>query len=179
MALTVVTLIGVANMKLQEQQQPLPRHPSALPPLQFNTACPGLFGSPAEFRKNFEHPILAGRDANATDTQLERVWGAGIWLCLRCQGPGHCHAGWLPHRAASALPCRLQGAAAQQALVSCAQQYMIRRTSETLKQYLPAKVQEVRLMDFGGACRVCCRLQWPCHHAAHTRSGSPPSRQTC
>ena len=37
-----------------------------------------------------------------------------------------------------------QGAAAQQALVSRAQQYMIRRTSETLKQYLPAKVQEVR-----------------------------------
>ncbi|KAL4421506.1 hypothetical protein ABPG75_010797 [Micractinium tetrahymenae] len=73
----------------------------------FNTACPGLFGSVAEFRKNFEHPILAGRDANATDKQLEK------------------------------------GTAAQKQLVELAQQYMIRRTSETLKQYLPAKVQEV------------------------------------
>lgn len=35
-----------------------------------------------------------------------------------------------------------QGTKAQQVLVSKAQQYMIRRTSETLKQYLPAKVQE-------------------------------------
>lgn len=44
---------------------------------QFNTACPGLFGTPVEFRKNFEHPILAGRDANATDKQLEKVGGRG------------------------------------------------------------------------------------------------------
>ncbi len=49
-----------------------------------------------------------------------------------------------------------QGAAAQQALVSRAQQYMIRRTSETLKQYLPAKVQEVR-----PTC-TCCT---PTHNA--------------
>ncbi|PSC67575.1 hypothetical protein C2E20_8771 [Micractinium conductrix] len=73
----------------------------------FNTACPGLFGTVADFRKVYEHPILAGRDSNATDKQLEK------------------------------------GTAAQQQLVALAQQYMIRRTSETLKQYLPAKIQEV------------------------------------
>ena len=50
----------------------VPCHPSHAP-AQFNTACPGLFGTPVEFRKNFEHPILAGRDANATDKQLEKV----------------------------------------------------------------------------------------------------------
>jgi hypothetical protein len=37
----------------------------------------------------------------------------------------------------------LQGQAAGQQLVERAHQYMIRRTSETLKQYLPAKIQEV------------------------------------
>jgi DNA repair and recombination RAD54-like protein len=39
----------------------------------FNTACPGLLGSPSEFRKQFELPILAGRDAGASDKQIERV----------------------------------------------------------------------------------------------------------
>lgn len=33
-----------------------------------------------------------------------------------------------------------------------AQQYMIRRTSETLKQYLPAKVQEVRSLLISAPC---------------------------
>ena len=50
------------------------------PPPQFNTACPGLLGSPTEFRKNYEHPVLAGRDANASDKQLERVG------CLLAEG---------------------------------------------------------------------------------------------
>lgn len=57
-----------------------PPHPSAAapppPPPQFNTACPGLFGTPNEFRKNYENPILAGRDADATELQLQKV-GAG------------------------------------------------------------------------------------------------------
>ncbi|GAB4822557.1 hypothetical protein N2152v2_009603 [Parachlorella kessleri] len=38
----------------------------------FNTACPGLLGTPSEFRKQFELPILAGRDAGASDKQIER-----------------------------------------------------------------------------------------------------------
>ena len=41
------------------------------------------------------------------------------------------------------LFCAVQGQAAGQQLVERAHQYMIRRTSETLKQYLPAKIQEV------------------------------------
>lgn len=43
----------------------------------------------------------------------------------------------------------MQGSAAQRQLVELAQQYMIRRTSETLKQYLPAKVQEASLQGEG------------------------------
>ena len=43
----------------------------------FNTSCPGLFGTPAEFRRHYEAPILAGRDAGATDAQVERVRGGG------------------------------------------------------------------------------------------------------
>ena len=38
----------------------------------FNTACPGLLGTPSDFRKQFELPILAGRDAGASDKQIER-----------------------------------------------------------------------------------------------------------
>ena len=53
----------------------------------FNTACPGLFGTPAEFRRNFEHPIVASRDADATDKQLEKVRG---WQRQREREP----AGW-------------------------------------------------------------------------------------
>lgn len=76
----------------------------------------------------------------ACTLQLRRAvaWWTG---CHGCQGKHHSGGG------TTALHCCLtdpQGAAAQQALVSRAQQYMIRRTSETLKQYLPAKVQEVR-----------------------------------
>lgn len=78
-----------------------------------------------------------------------------------------------------------QGTAAQQALVSRAQQYMIRRTSETLKQYLPAKVQEVSAdvpgwaADALGAERrhtvparcACCRA------SSHAAAGNPQARQ--
>lgn len=39
----------------------------------FNTACPGLLGTVSDFRKQFELPILAGRDAGATDKQIEHV----------------------------------------------------------------------------------------------------------
>ncbi|KAL4855183.1 Protein CHROMATIN REMODELING 25 [Chlorella vulgaris] len=73
----------------------------------FSTACPGLFGTPAQFRKKYENPILAGRDAGASDKQLQN------------------------------------GSAAQADLVQLSSQYIIRRSSETLKQYLPAKIQEV------------------------------------
>lgn len=59
---------------------PRPHLTTHVPLLQFNTACPSLFGTPTEFRKNFEHPILAGRDANATDKQLEKVGG---WMRQR------------------------------------------------------------------------------------------------
>ena len=52
----------------------------------------------------------------------------------------------------------LQGAAAGQQLVERAHQYMIRRTSETLKQYLPARIQEVREAQGGRLCP--CLLQW-------------------
>lgn len=41
----------------------------------FNTACPNLLGTPNEFRKQFELPILAGRDAGASDKQIERASG--------------------------------------------------------------------------------------------------------
>lgn len=33
---------------------------------------PGLLGSRAEFRKNFENPILRGRDADATDKEITK-----------------------------------------------------------------------------------------------------------
>lgn len=49
----------------------------------FNTACPGLLGTPSEFRKQYELPILAGRDAGATDKQIERV-RCGVALCGCC-----------------------------------------------------------------------------------------------
>jgi DNA repair and recombination RAD54-like protein len=32
-----------------------------------NFTCPGALGTTAEFRKNFERPILRGRDVDATD----------------------------------------------------------------------------------------------------------------
>jgi hypothetical protein len=65
----------------------------------FNTACPGLFGTPGEFRKNFEHPIVAGRDADASEHQLQRVRGrlggehawryasSQVQACCRRRGP--------------------------------------------------------------------------------------------
>jgi hypothetical protein len=56
----------------------------------------------------------------------------------------------------------MQCAKAQQVLVSRAHDYLIRRSSDTLKQYLPAKVQE--------ASRHCCAnsalARWP--HVLHT-----------
>lgn len=54
----------------------------------------------------------------------------------------------------------LQGAAAQKQLVEVAQQYMIRRTSETLKQYLPAKVQEASLQAWAGAHHQPRHTEW-------------------
>ena len=142
---------------------PLPSPPT--PPLQFNTACPGLFGSPAEFRKNYEHPVLAGRDAGATDAQLEKA-GGGAGKAGRGLGGEEAARGGVgqrragqgclarpscpPDRPPLPRPCSPQGAAAQQVLVARAQQYMIRRTSETLKQYLPAKVQQVQGGQGGG-----------------------------
>jgi DNA repair and recombination RAD54-like protein len=47
-----------------------------------NFANPGLLGTPNEFRKNYEIPILRGRDADATqkdhetsDQKLSELWG--------------------------------------------------------------------------------------------------------
>jgi len=47
-----------------------------------NFANPGLLGTPAEFRKNYEIPILRGRDADASSTERElsdqkltELWG--------------------------------------------------------------------------------------------------------
>lgn len=37
----------------------------------FNTACPGLLGIPSEFRKQYEVPILRGRDADASPGEVE------------------------------------------------------------------------------------------------------------
>lgn len=69
----------------------------------------------------------------------------------------------------AADPRGLQGSTAQQALVARAQQYMIRRTSETLKQYLPAKVQEVRTRLISA---LCCVHEFGCtrHAALHAFS---------
>jgi hypothetical protein len=52
--------------------------------------------------------------------------------------------------------------AAQQQLVSKAHAYMIRRTGETLKQYLPAKVQQV------GGVVVASRPSHKQQHSAYT-----------
>ena len=39
----------------------------------FDTACPGLLGTPVEFRRTFQNSILAGRDAGASDKDIQRV----------------------------------------------------------------------------------------------------------
>jgi SNF2 family DNA or RNA helicase len=44
----------------------------------FTLACPGLLGSLAEFRKTYEIPIQNGRDAGATDKQVEPTNSFGI-----------------------------------------------------------------------------------------------------
>ena len=48
----------------------------------FDFANPGLLGTPTEFRRNFETPILRGRDADATekerqvsDDKVAEFWG--------------------------------------------------------------------------------------------------------
>lgn len=48
----------------------------------FDFANPGLLGTPSEFRRNFETPILRGRDADATekerqisDDKVAEFWG--------------------------------------------------------------------------------------------------------
>lgn len=47
-----------------------------------NFANPGLLGTPNEFRKNYENPILRGRDSDASekdrevsDQKLAELWG--------------------------------------------------------------------------------------------------------
>jgi SNF2 family DNA or RNA helicase len=37
----------------------------------FSLACPGLLGTQASFNKVYQNPVLAGRDAGATDKQME------------------------------------------------------------------------------------------------------------
>jgi len=52
----------------------------------FNTACPGLLGTNNDFRKNYEIPILKGRDAGATDKELQKGFERSeklIELCSR------------------------------------------------------------------------------------------------
>ena len=49
----------------------------------FDTACPGLLGTPAEFRRTFQNSILAGRDAGASDKDIQRV-GAGAQAAAPC-----------------------------------------------------------------------------------------------
>ena len=146
------------------------RSPVPLPPLQLLCCL-----------AHCRHPILAGRDADATDKQLEKVsclpsihqylWAQSVAtygrqvsmlqapllleVCSRTKGKQGSPLPVLPHTSCIAFTAGtlLQGTAAQKQLVELAQQYMIRRTSETLKQYLPAKVQEV---SSGGGGRGPC-----------------------
>lgn len=53
-------------------------------------ANPGLLGTPSEFRKNFEIPILLGRDADASekerqtsDEKVTEFWKLGARFTIR------------------------------------------------------------------------------------------------
>ena len=55
-----------------------------------NFANPGLLGTPNEFRRNYENPILRGRDADATehersisDQKLAELWGVVSKFIIR------------------------------------------------------------------------------------------------
>lgn len=139
---------------------------------------PGVLGSPSQFRRHYELPILAGREPGASE---EEVGGWCVSTCVLGEGKGaraayltsqlrpcqlscpSIHSLCMPHAYVCSCPCcaaqvRL-GAERSAELSAIVNEFILRRTNSLLSAHLPPKVP--------AGLVVLCAALWHTHARGH------------